>query len=213
MQNLELVRKGCANLIRHIENANKFGVKVVVALNKFSKDTQAEIDIVLESAKQHGAFDAVLGENWEKGGAGGKALGEAVIAACESQRAEGDGKVRFLYDLELPIEQKIREIAQKLYGARDIELSTLAQSRIETFTQQGFDKLPICMAKTQYSFTANPDIKGAPTDFILPIKDIRASIGAGFIYPLVGDVIRIILFLWLSLNILNICIYLFVCLF
>jgi methylenetetrahydrofolate dehydrogenase (NADP+)/methenyltetrahydrofolate cyclohydrolase/formyltetrahydrofolate synthetase len=189
MQNLELVRKGCVNLIRHIENANKFGVKVVVAINKFSKDTQAEIDIVLEAAKQSGAFDAVLGENWEKGGAGAKALGEAVIAACEAHRRESDGICRFLYDLDLPIDVKIREIAQKMYGARDIELSDLARSRIDMFTQQGFDKLPICMAKTQYSFTSSPDIKGAPSDFILPIKDIRASIGAGFIYPLVGDVI------------------------
>jgi methylenetetrahydrofolate dehydrogenase (NADP+)/methenyltetrahydrofolate cyclohydrolase/formyltetrahydrofolate synthetase len=126
-----LVRSGCANLIRHIQNSNKFGIKVVVALNKFSKDTQAEIDLVLNTAKQNGAFDAVLCENWEKGGEGGVPLADAVIRASSQE-----SQFKFLYDLELPIEEKIRIIAREIYHAKDIQLSELARQRIETFTNQ-----------------------------------------------------------------------------
>ncbi len=201
-----MVKKGCENLVRHIKNVNKFGVPVVVALNKFSKDTQAEIDLVISIAKENGAFDAVLCENWEKGGEGGVALAEAVVRASNESN-----QFKFLYDLNLSIEDKIRTIAREIYGAKDIQISEAAQKRIDTFkaqvhilsflkfcklfknlnfyTLKGFNDLPVCMAKTQYSFTDNPDIKGAPEGFILPIIDIRASIGAGFIYPLVGAVI------------------------
>ena len=180
---MELVRVGCANLIRHIQNATKFGIPVVVALNKFSKDTQAEIELVLKLSKENGAYDAILCENWEKGGEGSKALAEAVVRASKEQ-----SQFKFLYDLNLSIEDKIRTIAQQIYAAKDIELSELAKKRIELFDKQGFQNLPICMAKTQYSFSDKADLKGAPSGFILPISDIRASIGAGFIYPLVGAV-------------------------
>lgn len=183
-ENLDLVRDGCANLIRHIQNSNKFGIPVVVALNRFSKDTQAEIDLVIEIAKANGAFDAVLCENWAKGGAGGVQLAEAVVRATKQQQ----GQFKFLYDLSLPIEDKIRTIAQQIYSAADIKISELAQKRIDLLKKQGFNDLPICMAKTQYSFSDNPELKGAPKDFILPIRDVRASIGAGFIYPLVGTI-------------------------
>lgn len=128
---MELVEKGCANLIRHIQNANKFGVPVVVALNKFVKDTQNEIDLVLRIAKENGAFDAVTGENWEKGGAGGVELGKAIIEASK-QKSE----FKFLYDLTLPIEDKIRAIAQQIYCAADIELSETALKQIETLKKQ-----------------------------------------------------------------------------
>jgi len=188
-ENLELVEKGCSNLIRHIENTRKFGIPVVVALNKFKNDTQAEIDLVLNTAKSNGAHDAVLCEHWAKGGPGAEALANAVMSASHSEK-----KFSFLYELSLPIEEKIRVIAREIYRAKDIQLSDLAKDRIDLFKKQGFNNLPICMAKTQYSFSDNPEIKGAPTDFILPIRDVRASIGAGFIYPLVGSVILIFAF-------------------
>jgi formyltetrahydrofolate synthetase len=126
-----LVRAGCSNLIRHIKNANKFGVPVVVSLNKFSKDTPAEIDLVIKMCKENGAFDAVIGENWEKGGEGAKKLGEAVEKAS-NQKAE----FKFLYDLNIPIDEKIRTIAQKIYHAKDIELSELALKRIDLLKKQ-----------------------------------------------------------------------------
>ena len=162
----------------------------MVGLNKFCKDSKNEIDLVLKIAKENGAFDAVLCENWEKGGAGGVELGNAVIEASKYKK----NPFKFLYDLKKPIEEKIRTIAQEIYGAKDIELSELALSRIEILKKQGFNDLPICMAKTQYSFSDNADLKGAPSGFILPVKDIRASIGAGFIFPLVGTVIIFKLF-------------------
>ncbi|CAF0790869.1 unnamed protein product [Brachionus calyciflorus] len=182
-ENLDLVRNGCSNLIRHIENSNKFGIPVVVALNKFSKDSHKEIDLVLEISKENGAFDAVLCENWEKGGEGGIALAQAVLRASNQQ-----SNFKFLYDLNLSIEDKIRKIAQDIYHAKDIQISESAQKKIDSLRKQGFNDLPICMSKTQYSFSDNPDLKGAPEGFILPIRDVRASIGAGFIYPLVGAI-------------------------
>jgi methylenetetrahydrofolate dehydrogenase (NADP+)/methenyltetrahydrofolate cyclohydrolase/formyltetrahydrofolate synthetase len=132
-ENLELVRKGCANLIRHIQNSNKFGVPVVVALNKFSKDTQSEIDLVVQIAKENGAFDAVLTENWEKGGEGGAQLAQAVVNATNQENKK---EFKFLYELNEPIEEKIRAIAQKIYSAQDIKLSELAQKKIDILKKQ-----------------------------------------------------------------------------
>lgn len=125
------MRAGCANLVRHIENSRKFGVPVVVALNKFNKDTQAEIDLVLSISKQSGAFDAILAENWEFGGAGAINLAEAVIRASQQPN-----QFKFLYELALPIEDKIRTIAQSIYSAKDIQLSEQAQKKIEILKKQ-----------------------------------------------------------------------------
>ncbi|XP_075718961.1 monofunctional C1-tetrahydrofolate synthase, mitochondrial [Rhinoderma darwinii] len=180
-ENLQLVQDGCCNLKKQIQIAQQFGVPVVVALNIFKTDTEAEIDLVCKIAKDSGAFDAVPCNHWSFGGKGALELAEAVKGA-----ANNDNDFRYLYDLELPIVEKIRTIAQKVYGAADIELSPKAQSKIEVYTQQGFNKLPICMAKTHLSLSHQSDKKGVPTGFILPISDVRASIGAGFIYPLVG---------------------------
>lgn len=130
-ENLELVRRGCSNLIRHILNANKFGISVVVALNKFCKDSQAEIDLVLDISKENGAFDAVLCDNWEKGGEGGVELAEAIIRASNNE-----SNFKFLYDLDLSIEDKIRAIAQKIYCAKDIEISDSAQKKIDSLKKQ-----------------------------------------------------------------------------
>ncbi|KAI9276623.1 formate--tetrahydrofolate ligase-domain-containing protein [Sporodiniella umbellata] len=182
-ENLEILEKGCANLIKHIENVNKFGVPVVVAINKFTSDTDDEMRLVREIALKAGAADAVTCNHWAEGGAGAVDLGNAVIQTCE----KAEGKFKFLYDLSLPIDKKIETICCELYGADGVEYSDLAKEKIETYTRQGFSSLPICMAKTQYSFSSDPQLKGAPTGFVIPIRDIRASVGAGFLYPLVGS--------------------------
>ncbi|XP_062980609.1 monofunctional C1-tetrahydrofolate synthase, mitochondrial [Elgaria multicarinata webbii] len=180
-ENLKLVSDGCSNLRKQIEIAEQFGVPVVVALNVFRTDSPAEIALVCEIAKQSGAFDAVPSSHWSDGGRGAVALAQAVRRASNQPNS-----FRYLYDLELPIVEKIRIIAQKIYGAQDIELSPAAQSQIDRYSEQGFGNLPICMAKTHLSLSHMPEKKGVPTGFILPISDVRASIGAGFIYPLVG---------------------------
>ncbi|KAG1468878.1 hypothetical protein G6F56_003583 [Rhizopus delemar] len=182
-ENLDILRKGCANLVKHIDNVKKFGVPVVVAINKFTTDTDAEMDLVREISLSAGADDAVACNHWAEGGAGAVDLGNAVIKTCD----KSEGKFNFLYDLSLPIEQKIETICRDLYGADGVEYSDLAKEKIKTYTRQGFASLPICMAKTQYSFSHDPQLKGAPTGFVIPIRDIRASVGAGFLYPLVGS--------------------------
>lgn len=180
-ENLQLVSDGCCNLQKQIQIAQLFGVPVVVALNVFKTDTRAETDLVCKLAKESGAFDAVPCNHWSLGGRGAVELALAVKAAAQQQNS-----FRFLYDLDLPIVEKIRTIAQRVYGADDISLSPKAQSKIDQYSQQGFGNLPICMAKTHLSLSHQSDKKGVPTGFILPISDVRASIGAGFIYPLVG---------------------------
>ncbi|XP_077365949.1 monofunctional C1-tetrahydrofolate synthase, mitochondrial [Festucalex cinctus] len=181
-ENLSLVKDGClSNLRKQIEIAHLFGVPVVVALNVFKTDTQPEIDLVCQIAKECGASDAVPCHHWAQGGRGSVELAHAVRAA--TRRASN---FQFLYDIEMPIMEKIRTIAQKVYGADDIELSSEAMDKINYYNQQGYGSLPICMAKTHLSLSHMPAKKGAPTGFILPIRDVRASVGAGFIYPLVG---------------------------
>jgi methylenetetrahydrofolate dehydrogenase (NADP+)/methenyltetrahydrofolate cyclohydrolase/formyltetrahydrofolate synthetase len=132
---------------------------------------------------KHGAFDAVVAEHWAKGGAGAVDLAEAVVKACQQPV-----NFKFLYPLSMPLEEKIRTIACEIYGADDIELSDLAKRRLETYTRQGFNNLPICMAKTHLSLSHDPNLKGAPKGFVLPIRDASISAGAGFIVPMVGAV-------------------------
>eukprot|EP00897_Mesotaenium_endlicherianum_P005190 jgi/Mesen1/469/ME000101S10700 len=179
---VDLVTAGCANLERHILNTKKYGVNVVVAINKFASDTDAELEAVRAAAMAAGAFDAVVCTHHAHGGAGAVDLGKAVERACE----EHQGDLKFLYPLDASIKQKIEAIAMQTYGAAGVEFLPEAESQIETYTRQGFAGLPICMAKTQYSFSDDASKKGAPSGFILPIRDVRASVGAGFIYPLVG---------------------------
>uniref|UniRef100_A0A8C5W5G4 C-1-tetrahydrofolate synthase, cytoplasmic n=1 Tax=Microcebus murinus TaxID=30608 RepID=A0A8C5W5G4_MICMU len=180
-ENLELVEKGFSNLKKQIENARMFGVPVVVAVNAFKTDTEAELDLITRLARDHGAFDAVKCTHWAEGGKGAFALAQALQRA-----AQAPSSFRLLYDLQLPVEGKIRIIAQKIYGADDIELLPEAQHGAEVYTKQGFGNLPICRAKTHSSLSHNPEQKGVPTGFVLHIRDIRASVGAGFLYPLVG---------------------------
>nr|XP_009499467.1 PREDICTED: monofunctional C1-tetrahydrofolate synthase, mitochondrial [Phalacrocorax carbo] len=180
-ENLQLVADGCCNLQKQIQITQLFGVPVVVALNVFKTDSPAEVDLVCKIAKQSGAFDAVPCNHWSAGGRGAVKLAQAVEKAANQKSS-----FKYLYSLELPIVEKIRIVAQKVYGAQDIELSPTAQSQVDCYTRQGFGNLPICMAKTHLSLSHQPERKGVPTGFILPISDVRASIGAGFIYPLVG---------------------------
>uniref|UniRef100_A0A8C0FM30 formate--tetrahydrofolate ligase n=1 Tax=Bubo bubo TaxID=30461 RepID=A0A8C0FM30_BUBBB len=180
-ENLQLVADGCCNLQKQIQITQLFGVPVVVALNVFKTDSPAEIDLVCKIAKRSGAFDAVPCDHWSAGGRGAVKLAQAVERAANQKNG-----FKYLYSLELPVVEKIRIIAQKVYGAQDIELSPTAQSQVDRYTRQGFGNLPICMAKTHLSLSHQPERKGVPTGFILPISDVRASIGAGFIYPLVG---------------------------
>ena len=180
-ENLGALEEGFCNLQKHIENLRLFGVPVVVAVNKFTTDTQKEIDLIIRKSKQAGADDCVLSEVWAKGSRGGLDLAKAVLKA-----ANKENNFKFLYSLDIPIKEKIKTIATKVYGAKDVEYTQEADEQIEKFTQMGYDKLPICMAKTHLSLSHDPKLKGRPRNFILPIRSVRASVGAGFLYPLCG---------------------------
>jgi formyltetrahydrofolate synthetase len=180
-ENLELLEKGCSNLIRLIGNAQEFGMPVVVAINKFKDDTAAEVELVRKLSIAAGASDAVMSDHWAQGGAGAVALGEAVVRTCSTP-----SNFKFLYPLEMSIKDKIETIVREMYGGSGVEYSAEAEEKIATYTRQGFDKLPICMAKTHLSLSHDPNLKGAPTGFIVPVRDVRASVGAGFLYPLLG---------------------------
>jgi len=181
-ENLELLEKGCCNLNAHIKNAKKFGVPVVIAINRFTYDTDAEVEVVRKHALASGAEDAVMSNHWAEGGAGAVKLAEAVIKACEQP-----SDFKFLYDLDMSIKDKIETICKEIYHADGVEYSEQAEKEIAQYTKSGFDKLPMCMAKTHLSISHDPKLKGAPTGFTVPIKNVRASVGAGFIYPLLGD--------------------------
>jgi methylenetetrahydrofolate dehydrogenase (NADP+)/methenyltetrahydrofolate cyclohydrolase/formyltetrahydrofolate synthetase len=181
-ENLDLLRAGLPNLERHIQNALKFGVNVVVAVNSFATDTPAEVEIVREASLKMGAMDAVVSTHWADGGAGAKKLAEAVIKAAEMPT-----HFQFLYPLEDTIKEKIETIAREIYRADGVDYSPEAEEQIARYTRLGFDKLPICMAKTHLSFTHDASKKGAPTGFRIAVREIRASVGAGFLYPILGD--------------------------
>ena len=179
-ENLALLEAGLPNLERHIRNVRQYGVPVVVAINSFVTDTEAEIKLIQKAAKAAGASGAVRTSNWAEGGRGAVALAEAVVAACEEP-----SEFKFLYPLDLSIEAKILRIAQS-YGATGVEYTPEAAAKLKLYTELGFANLPVCMAKTHLSFSDNAELKGAPEGFRITIRDMRASIGAGFIYPLVG---------------------------
>lgn len=179
-ENLDLLRAGLPNLERHVKNVASYGIPVVVAINHFSTDTDAEVAVVAEGAMKAGAFAAVKSTGWADGGGGVKDLGEAVVKACAQP-----SQFKHLYDITDSIETKILKIA-KSYGADGVNYSPEAAAKLKLFTELGYDNLPICMAKTHLSFSDQADLKGAPTGFSITIRDMRASLGAGFVYPLVG---------------------------
>jgi formyltetrahydrofolate synthetase len=181
-ENVDLVRAGAANLKKHVANARLFGVNVVVAINKFASDTRRELEVVREAAVEAGAEGAYVSEVWAKGGPGGTALAEAVVRACEKP-----SHFKFLYPVGAPIKEKIETVATKVYGAARVEYAPAAEQKVRLFTELGYDQFPICMAKTHLSLSHDPARKGVPTGYALPIRDIRASVGAGFLYPLCGE--------------------------
>jgi formate--tetrahydrofolate ligase len=183
---VELVARGCCNLMKHIANTRAFGIPVVVCINRFACDTDAELDAIRASALAAGASDAVVCTHHGAGGAGAAALAAAVAAACAAT-PRPEESFRFTYELDLPIKAKIEAIARNVYGAAGVSYLPEAEAKIELYTKQGFAGLPICMAKTQYSFSHDANAKGAPSGFTLPVRDVRVSAGAGFLYPLVGE--------------------------
>jgi methylenetetrahydrofolate dehydrogenase (NADP+)/methenyltetrahydrofolate cyclohydrolase/formyltetrahydrofolate synthetase len=180
-ENLKLLEKGLPNLLQHIENAGKFGVPVVVAINRFKDDTDAEIALIRDRATQTGAFKVAESQVWMWGGKGGAELAEAVVEACEQPR-----NFKFLYADEMSIKEKIETIAREIYRAESVSYTPEANAKIKLFTDMGLSHLPLCMAKTHLSFTHDPALKGTPRGWTLPITDVRASVGAGFLFPLCG---------------------------
>jgi methylenetetrahydrofolate dehydrogenase (NADP+) / methenyltetrahydrofolate cyclohydrolase / formyltetrahydrofolate synthetase len=180
-ENLDLLRAGLGNLQHHIKNALRYGVPVVVAVNSFKDDTDAEVELVRQAAAEAGAEDAVVSTHWMNGGEGSVKLAEAVIKA-----AEKPSDFKFLYPLELSIKEKIEIICKEIYGADGVEYLPEAEAKIKLYTRLGFANLPLNMAKTHLSLSHDPSLKGVPKGFIVPIRDIRASVGAGFLYPLLG---------------------------
>ncbi len=178
----EAVADGCANLRKHIENVALFGVPSVVCVNRFRTDTDAELDAVREQALAAGARRVVVSDVWEHGGAGGVEMAEALVDACE---AESD--FEFLYPLDASIREKIEAIATRVYGAGSVSYTRRARRDMRRLVKLGCDGLPICMAKTHLSLSHDPSLKGRPTGFTLPVREVRASLGAGFLYPLCGD--------------------------
>ena len=182
-ENTEMLRKGCVNLKKHISNARSYGVPVVVAINKFSTDSEAEVEVLKEEALAAGAEAAVPANHWAEGGVGAVELGKAVIAASSKPK-----DFKLLYDLDGSVQDRIEKIGKEMYGAGKVEFSELAQKKVDTYTKQGFGNLPICIAKTQYSLSHDPDLKGAPTGFTIPIRDVRLAVGAGYLYALAADI-------------------------
>ncbi|HLU53342.1 MAG TPA: formate--tetrahydrofolate ligase [Acidimicrobiia bacterium] len=181
-ENLSLLQAGMPNLEAHIANAKRFGVPVVVAINSFPTDTWAEIDLIREAALKAGAVDAVPSDHWAKGGEGAAALAEAVVKGCEEPN-----EFSYLYPLNMSIREKIEVICREIYGAGGVEYSPAAARQIDQFEKAGFGYLPICMAKTHLSISHDPSLKGAPKGFTVFVREVRASVGAGFIYPILGE--------------------------
>jgi methylenetetrahydrofolate dehydrogenase (NADP+)/methenyltetrahydrofolate cyclohydrolase/formyltetrahydrofolate synthetase len=185
-ENLEVLRAGCVNLKKHIENARQYGVKVVVAINRFETDTDAEAAVIREEAIAAGAEDAIVANHWAEGGKGAVDLAHGVIAA--SAKSNHDD-FKLLYPTESgSTESRIEAIAKKMYGAASVSFSDIAQKKIDTYTKQGYGNLPICIAKTQYSLSHDAALKGAPTGFEVPIRDVRMAAGAGYLYALAADI-------------------------
>ncbi|CWM61574.1 formate--tetrahydrofolate ligase [Neisseria meningitidis] len=185
-ENLDALAKGLPNLLKHISNLkNVFGLPVVVAINRFVSDSDAELAMIEKACAEHGV-EVSLTEVWGKGGAGGADLARKVVNAIENQ----PNNFKFAYDVELSIKDKIRAIAQKVYGAEDVDFSAEASAEIASLEKLGLDKMPICMAKTQYSLSDNAKLLGCPEDFRIAVRGITVSAGAGFIVALCGNMMK-----------------------
>ena len=175
-ENIDILREGCVNLRKHISNAKQYGIPVVVAINKFETDTDAEIAVVREEALAAGAADAIPANHWAEGGKGAVDLAKGVITASAQEK-----HFKLLYSLDGNVQERIERIGKIMYGAEKVEFSELAQKKVDTYEKQGFGNLPICIAKTQYSLSHDPALKGAPTGFTVPIRDVRLAVGAGYL--------------------------------
>ncbi len=182
-ENLEAVEAGISNLKKHVENIRKFGVPVIVAINRFPTDTPDEIELIRKRCGEWGV-DSAVAEVFEKGGEGGLELARKLCALMDAQKTE----FKPLYDTGLPVKQKIELICKEIYGAGKVEYRNRALKEIKTIEELGMGNLPICMAKTQYSLSDDPTLLGAPSDFIITVKEVRLSAGAGFIVALTGDI-------------------------
>jgi formate--tetrahydrofolate ligase len=188
VEDLESIEQGAVNLQKHLENVRALGVPAVVAINRFKTDTQAELDLVRKIALESGAADAHISEVWEFGGEGGRGLANAVVAAAESsERINGTGP-HMLYPPEVSIKDKIHAIATTMYGATGVEYLPEAERQIRLYTQLGYDTMPICIAKTQYSLSDNAALKGRPSGFTVMVREVRAYTGAGFLCPIAGEI-------------------------
>ena len=182
-ENLNALEKGLPNLLRHVSNIkNVYKLPCVVAVNRFPTDTDAEIDLVIDKCKELGV-NVVLSTVWADGGNGGTALAEEVVKLCEQPN-----DFTFSYQLDGTIEEKIEQIVKKVYGGIGVNFTAQAKKEIETLNANGFDKIPVCMAKTQYSFSDNPLLLGAPENFVVTVRNVKVSAGAGFIVALTGDI-------------------------
>jgi formate--tetrahydrofolate ligase len=182
-ENLKALEAGMANLARHVENVKKFGLPAVVSINRFSADTDAEIALVKEKCKALGV-EALMADHWAMGGEGAADVARAVVKTID----QGNAKLKYLYPDEMPLFEKIRTIAKEIYRANDATADKPVKDQLKTWEEMGFGKLPVCIAKTQYSFSTNPDTKGAPTDFSIPVREVRLSAGAEFIVAICGEI-------------------------
>jgi formate--tetrahydrofolate ligase len=182
-ENLKALEVGLSNLQRHVENIQKFGIVPVISINRFSADTDAEIALVKEGAKKLGV-EAIMADHWAMGGAGAADVAHAVVKAVDS----GKSHLKLLYPDDLPLVEKIRAIAREIYRAKDIAVEKSVRDQLASFEQMGYGKLPVCIAKTQYSFSTNPDLKGAPVDHVIPVREVRLSAGAEFVVAICGDI-------------------------
>ena len=183
-ENPDAVEHGCANLEKQIENARLYGIPCIVAVNRFAADTDREVGIVRSRALEAGAFDCVTSDLYRYGSRGGISLARSCLEACKTK-----SKFALLYPPDISIKDKIERIARSVYGAKSVHYEAPAEENIALFKKLGFSKLPICMAKTHLSLSHDPSLKGAPRNFVLPIRDIRPSIGAGFLYALCGKML------------------------
>ena len=182
-ENLKAVEAGLPNLRRHIENIRKFGLVPIVALNRFSADTPAEVRLVQDACVRFGV-EAPVADHWAEGGAGALDLARTVVATIDA----GKGKLELLYPDEMPLIEKIRTVACEIYRAKDISVEKSVRDQLASYESMGFGNLPVCIAKTQYSFATNPDLKGAPNDHIVPIREVRLAAGAEFVVAICGDI-------------------------
>ncbi|KKK67966.1 hypothetical protein LCGC14_2948780, partial [marine sediment metagenome] len=178
---LELLEAGICNLTRNIEIAKKFGIPVVVAINQFPADTPAELELARKAAAETGAENAVVSNHYAEGGQGAKALAEAVVAACEEPT-----DFKLLYPDEMSIKDKIETIVKEIYNGDGVTYSDKAETQIAAYEKAGLSHLPMCMAKTHLSLSHDPALKGVPSGFTVPVTEVRAAAGAGFLYPLLG---------------------------